>query len=204
MSTGDGSAGDAKCGRPNALKVVKRAGETEESALARIALDPVARAIGVARKFVAPVVGEQDMTATYAALQDRIASIRSGDLSDVERQLVAQADTLDAIFNDMARRAAMNANEYIGAAEMYLRLALKAQNQCRATLETLANIKNPPVVIARQANIAHGPQQVNNGVPASGAAGAIEPHASPISQDHTCASADALHPVSRVSEPFCN
>jgi hypothetical protein len=33
----------------------------------------------------------------------------------------------------------------------------------RATLETLAAIKNPPVIFAKQANIAHGPQQVNNG-----------------------------------------
>jgi hypothetical protein len=45
-----------------------------------------------------------------------------------------------------------------------MRLALRAQNQCRATLETLAAIKNPPVVFAKQANIANGPQQVNNGV----------------------------------------
>jgi hypothetical protein len=44
-----------------------------------------------------------------------------------------------------------------------MRLALKAQSQCRATLETLSAIKNPPVVFARQANITNGPQQVNNG-----------------------------------------
>ena len=43
-----------------------------------------------------------------------------------------------------------------------MRLALKAQAQCRSTIETLAAIKNPPVVFARQANIANGPQQVNN------------------------------------------
>jgi hypothetical protein len=47
--------------------------------------------------------------------------------------------------------------------ESSTRLALKAQGQCRATLETLAVIKNPTMVFARQANIAHGPQQVNNG-----------------------------------------
>lgn len=41
---------------------------------------------------------------------------------------------------------------------------LKAQSQCRATLETLAAIKVGPAIFARQANIAHGPQQVNNGV----------------------------------------
>ena len=43
-------------------------------------------------------------------------------------------------------------NEHLPAAETYMRLALKAQSQCRATLETLANIKNPPTVFARQAN----------------------------------------------------
>ena len=43
-----------------------------------------------------------------------------------------------------------------------MRIALKAQSQCRATVETLATIKNPAVVFARQANIAQGPQQVNN------------------------------------------
>jgi hypothetical protein len=42
---------------------------------------------------------------------------------------------------------------------------LKAQSQCRATPETLATIKNPPVLFAKQANIATGPQQVNNGIP---------------------------------------
>ena len=38
-----------------------------------------------------------------------------------------------------------------------MKLALKAQNQCRMTLETLAAIKNPPVIYARQANFANGP-----------------------------------------------
>jgi hypothetical protein len=45
-----------------------------------------------------------------------------------------------------------------------MRLSLKAQSQCRSTLEALAEIKNPkPVAFVQQANIAHGPQQVNNG-----------------------------------------
>ena len=46
-------------------------------------------------------------------------------------------------------------------------MAFRAQNQCRMTLETLANIKNPPVVFAKQANISQGHQQINNCVPAS-------------------------------------
>ena len=67
------------------------------------------------------------------------------------------------MFGELSRRSALNLGEYLEASEKYLRMALKAQNQCRMTLETLSNIKNPPVVYAKQANIANGPQQVNNG-----------------------------------------
>lgn len=52
--------------------------------------------------------------------------------------------------------------------EVFLKLALRAQSQCRATLEILALIKHPqPVAIVKQANIAAGPQQVNNVQPAA-------------------------------------
>jgi len=64
----------------------------------------------------------------------------------------------------MARRAALNMVEHLGATDSYMRIALKAQSPSRATVETLAAIKNPPVVFARQANINNGgQQQVNNG-----------------------------------------
>jgi len=75
--------------------------------------------------------------------------------------LTAQVHTLDAIFNNMARRA-INA-EYMGSLESYLKLALRAQSQARATWETLSATKNPPMVgYVKQANIAQGHQQVNN------------------------------------------
>lgn len=41
-------------------------------------------------------------------------------------------------------------------------MALRAPTQSRMTLETLATIKNPPI-FAKQANIAGGHQQINNG-----------------------------------------
>jgi len=63
----------------------------------------------------------------------------------------------------------LNMSEYINAAEIYLRLALKAQAQCRTTVETLVEMKNPrPVAFVSQANISNGPQQVNNGTPLAG------------------------------------
>lgn len=73
---------------------------------------------------------------------------------------MAQAVSLNALYTQLAYRA-RNA-EYVDSFDRYLRLALKAQGQCRATLETLATMKNPPTVIARQANITSGPQQVNS------------------------------------------
>jgi hypothetical protein len=56
----------------------------------------------------------------------------------------------------------MNAGECLDATDKYMRLALKAQSQCRAALETLARIKNP-IPCIKQTNIANGPQQASNG-----------------------------------------
>ncbi len=69
-------------------------------------------------------------------------------------------NTLDSIFNSLVQRAINS--EYLDHLDRYLKLALRAQSQCRATWETLAAIKNPPIVYAKQANIAQGHQQVNN------------------------------------------
>jgi hypothetical protein len=91
----------------------------------------------------------------------QVGAIKKGDLGRPEAMLLAQAHSLDAIFSNLARRAALQ--EHLLQYETHLRLALKAQSQCRATLETLALIKNPPnLAFVKQANIAHGPQQVNN------------------------------------------
>jgi len=105
--------------------------------------------------------GDIDALIVSFALQGR--ALRDGDLTDAERMLMAQASTLDVIFHQLSRRAAATVDRSLGTCDAYLRLALKAQSQCRATLEALSLVKNPqPVSIVRQANIAHGPQQVNN------------------------------------------
>jgi len=96
-----------------------------------------------------------------------------------ERMLLSQAHALDVMFANLARRAASNiGRDRLPVMETYMRLALRAQNQARMTLETLATIKNPPVVFAKQANIAHGHQQVNNGegMPVARAGGIENPH----------------------------
>jgi len=146
------------------LKVTEKQGVSRERQLADVALDPLFGSAVIASSFGKPFSGETDFTAFYEALHDRARAIRDNKLGSAEDMLTAQAAALNAIFLELARRSGVNMGEYIQAAETYMRLALKAQAQCRATLETLANIKNPPVIYARQANIANGPQQVNNGM----------------------------------------
>ncbi|MDM7950087.1 hypothetical protein [Hydrogenophaga sp.] len=109
--------------------------------------------------------GEVGITQAVKALRSTLKEVHAGSLQSSETLLYSQAVALNAMFAELACRAGLNMGSYPQAAESYMRLALKAQSQCRNTLETLANIKNPPVVFARQANISNGPQQVNNGVP---------------------------------------
>jgi hypothetical protein len=98
------------------------------------------------------------------ALQEQGQTIKSGDMFIVEDMLINQATALQSLFARMTERAM--AQDHMPNLEGFMRLALRAQNQCRATLETLAAIKNPPVVFARQANINNGGnQQVNNVTP---------------------------------------
>ena len=90
----------------------------------------------------------------------------AGDFGRVERMLANQMLTLDMLFNNLAQRSGRQ--DTFKGIEVLMRLALKAQAQARSTAETLAVIKNPMPYI-RQANIAHGHQQVVNGQQATGA-----------------------------------
>lgn len=110
--------------------------------------------------------GEPDLGDLIERLIKRVDGVWDGDLKSAEAMLYGQAHTLQTIFVALARRAS-NA-EQIPQFQAAMSMALKAQAQCRATLETLAEIKNPrQVAFVKQANIAHGHQQVNNGTPVS-------------------------------------
>jgi len=120
-------------------------------------------AAAIIEKFSAAALGEPGMDAIVEAVRNSTDKLKDGSMRGCEAMLMGQAMALQSMFMSLSRRAA--SQEYLKQYETYLRLALKAQSQCRATLETLATIKNPQVVFAKQANIANGPQQVNNGVP---------------------------------------
>ena len=98
------------------------------------------------------------------ALEKAGQQTNANNLDGLEAMLTSQAVALDAVFSKLAYTAhtALD-NGGLDRAEKYLRLALKAQSQSRATVETLANMKAPrSVAFVAQANFAHGHQQVNN------------------------------------------
>jgi hypothetical protein len=131
----------------------------ERLARAKMAIRPEVGAAFVISEFG----GHSDLAALAVQLEIGMNDVGENDLSSCEAMLYCQAHALQRIFIELASEAAFHVKEgWFPNYEAHMRLALKAQGQCRATVETLAQIKNPPVVFARQANIAQGPQQVNN------------------------------------------
>lgn len=115
---------------------------------------------------------EIDTPTMLATLRDQAAAVQGGDLSHAEAMLINQASSLQALFVRLSERAMEQTQ--MPNLEGFMRLALRAQSQCRATLETLATIKNPPIIYAKQANVTSGPQQINNGTAAPSQAREIE------------------------------
>ena len=106
------------------------------------------------------LLAQLDTPSLIGALREQTQAVHRGDMKAAEAMLMNQATALQSLFVKLTETGLQAG--LLRQQETALRLALKAQSQCRATLETLAAIKNPPVIFAKQANIAHGPQQVNN------------------------------------------
>ena len=148
---------------PGAITALSTSDEDEATVLGRTVLRPTVQAAVTLREYDKSY-GDLDLKGLIAALTEQTKASNDGDLKRAEAMMTTQAHTLDAIFNNLARRAI--SADYMNNLDTYLKLALRAQSQCRATWEALSAIKNPPVMgYVRQANIAHGPQQVNNAAP---------------------------------------
>jgi hypothetical protein len=134
--------------------------ETEGQVLARDCLTP--ENLSAALLVSSNLLGKTPVVEVALELMRQTAAINRGDMTRAEDMLVAQAHTLDTLFAQLASRAF--SAKHMGGLESYMRLALKAQNQARATLQTLGELKNPKqVAFVKQANIGNQ-VQVNNGI----------------------------------------
>jgi len=135
--------------------------QTKEEALAEFNSKSDFLSTAVRESFDIGLGEDFGFQSTMQVLEKTIAQIQSGDLSKIEEMYISQAVALEVMFTSLARRA--KAQEKLLQYETHMRFALKAQNQCRATLQALVQLKQPTqTTFVKQANIAQGHQQVNN------------------------------------------
>ena len=150
QSTRKGKAGEPA---KDALNIPAEPGKTDERKLSEVALDPAAHALSVAEPFNRGNFGKRGVTETYAVLLDQLKGAKEGNLSHYREMLAGQAISLDSIFTELSRRAALNMGEYLGATDTYMRLALKAQAQSRAAIEALDRLANGHVQTVKHVHV---------------------------------------------------
>ena len=131
-------------------------GETEEQAIARTMMQPALQAAATIQQYSNSPI-DLDLAALIDCLEKQVDLVENGNVNRIEQMLFSQAHALDAIANNLFRRA--KPQEYMNQFESFLKLGLKAQSQCRSTLEALVSMRKPTHL--NQTNIAHN-QQVNN------------------------------------------
>lgn len=129
-------------------------------------------ALALAKKATLPEAMAADVLESFGDGADWGASLRAlndlradalgtpNDTKVIERMLLAQSTVLQSLFANYMTRASRT--DMLPKLQAFAELALKAQNQCRRTLATLAEIRNPRrTQFIKQLNQAVN-QQVNN------------------------------------------
>ena len=150
------------------MKTTSKIFETTPEQRSQLAMSSEIQSAAVMQSYQKNVMGSDvDFEVLVKGIMDTCTQVNGGNLQTMEAMLVSQATALQTIFTDLARKA--QAQTYQKQFEVYLGLALKAQAQSRATISALVDLKYPrQSTFVKQANIAHGPQQVNNEVMPSG------------------------------------
>ena len=143
------------------IELRQRKDQTKEEAVAEFNSKSEFLSTAVRESFDVGLGDGLNFQSTMQVLEKTIKQIQSGDLSKIEEMYISQAVALEVMFTSLARRA--KNQEKLLQYETHMRFALKAQNQCRATLQALVQLKQPSqTTFVKQANIAQGHQQVNN------------------------------------------
>lgn len=161
----DKLAAAVKTGPPkaigNALTLRAKREDERKSAVATALTSPSLNSARIVVNYNAS--NTVDMRAVMDVLIAHQDQIEAGDMSQAESMLMNQAVALQSMFVDLALQAKSQSG--LIQRETMTALALKTQSACRATLQTLGDLRFPrQATFVRQANIANGPQQVINNV----------------------------------------
>ena len=85
------------------------------------------------------------------ALVKQLKTLCKDDNFNADEMLKAQAQTLDAIFNNLAQTAALNFNN-VNVFTPIMKLAMQAQNQCGKTLQVISQNQQNKLLNEAKAN----------------------------------------------------
>jgi len=148
--------------RPNTVTIRGEKGTSKARKLARTALSPefgAMMALSGMNK-ASGVHADVDLSALHDEL---MTATRDQSATGTDR-LMAQAMVLDRLFTHLTATAMRQ--KYVSQIAPALTLALKAQAQCRATLQAVSDIRHPRTQFVREQHVgtqfnANGHQQVN-------------------------------------------
>ena len=148
------SAGKPTAAKPYVMTTAEKA---------RMAVTPSFNGAAVIQAYQGSIMGEDvGLKELIGQLRATSTEVKGGDLHSLKAMLVSQATALQTIFTSLSRRAQDQTSQR--NLEAFLGLAMKAQSQSRATISALVDLKYPrQATFVKQANIANGPQHVNNG-----------------------------------------
>ncbi len=121
------------------LNIPAQKGKSETRQMAEVAMRPMIRNGFIVGSLGGKQFGgeQPDLTETVEIMAEACEKVRSNDLRDQRDILTSQAMALDAIFTLMVARSENNMKDHFTAAERFMRMALKAQAQCRTTIDAL-------------------------------------------------------------------
>lgn len=135
--------------------------KSESEAFAKVSLSASYMGAILADSFTKTILPKAELPDVADALSDKIKNIQNGNMEPIEAMLISQAHALQTMFVTLGRMAASKTQLVQYTA--FMNMALKAQSQSRATIQALTELKYPKhATFVKQANIAHGNQQVNN------------------------------------------
>lgn len=140
----------------NKLAIKAREGISGAHLIAETVVLPHVRAAATAVNFGSHPFGKANapnINDALAVVLKATTASRDGNMDVGTDILTAQALSLDAVFTNLAERSLRNLDHYPDAADRYMRLALKAQANCRATLEALGKLSRGGEQVVRHIHV---------------------------------------------------
>lgn len=111
--------------------------------------DPIALGSGAIASIMDSGNNTKAVDAAKDGVEETLSKVRSGNLEDLESILVNQVYVLNGLFNQLVIQGKASLSDPAVMQSLpnhpktMLNVALKAQTQCRATVQTINDLKNP-------------------------------------------------------------